>query len=498
MGAYEQFPSKRTDFKGEVDGANPLHVLGRITMEDRIFSAPTRLAIVIPTLNEEEGLRATVADIPFNELRALGFDGTVVVVDGRSTDSTAAVAQSLGTEFFVQRDKGKGAAVREGIDWAMARGIPYVMVMDADHSYPGSALPCMATLLDAGSDLVIGVRRPDRHALSELRGLVHRVGNGTLNFLAGYLSKGPILDVCSGLWGIRTAALDKMALESDGFDIEAEVFVKAFRRGLAISQVPVVYRDRLGRAKLHAFKDGSRILLSILRNSRRTRPLGESAVNGVSYPTDELPAPTMRDLQSLLFALNSRRVFVSGPAGGSAAVTELTQRLTDSNPGMSVAALPSNASELPPADTIAVSSPAARAPTDLAADGQPWSIVITLPSGSLRRAGPTCTIRIPEGQRMLYVDMYNSSEAPPAPAPEDSWASKSQAYRTERSSGRPLSTLRLLSSSLAQFSPQRDLALIAANVSHSNYTVRRERDPSLPRPQSDRPEPPTEGPERSA
>jgi hypothetical protein len=467
-------------------------------MESRVFAAPTRLAIIIPTLNEEEGLRATVADIPFGELRTLGFDGTVVVVDGRSTDSTAAVAQSLGTEFFVQRAKGKGAAVREGIDWAIARGIPYVMVMDADHSYPGAALPCMATLLDAGSDLVIGVRRPDRHALSELRGLVHRVGNGTLNFLAGYLSKGPILDVCSGLWGIRTAVLGQMPLESDGFDIEAEVFVKAFRRGLAISQVPVVYRDRLGRAKLHAFKDGSRILLSILRNARRTRPLGQSPPIGAYLPPDELPASTMRDLQSLLFALNSRRVFVSGPAGGSVAVTDLTQRLTDSNPGMSVAVLPTNVSEFTPPTLPTDAGIQSPVPAEPVVDGQPWSIVITLPSGSLRRAGPTCTIRIPEGQRLLYLDMYNSSEAPPAPTPEDSWSGRSQAYRTERSSGRPLSTLRLLSSSLAQFSPQRDLALIAANVSHSNYTVRRERDVSLPRPPAERPASSSEGPERSA
>jgi dolichol-phosphate hexosyltransferase len=455
-------------------------------MESRVFAAPTRLAIVIPTLNEEEGLRATVGDIPFNELRSLGFEGTVVVVDGRSTDNTAAVARSLETEFFVQRERGKGAAVREGIDWAAARGIPYVLVMDADHTYPGSALPCMATLLDAGSDLVIGVRRPDRHAMSELRGLVHRVGNGVLNFLAGYLAGGAVLDVCSGLWGIRTAVLEEMTLEADGFDIEAEVFVKAFRGGLAISQVPVVYRNRVGEAKLHAFQDGSRILLSILRNSRRSRPVVRSAARGAAPSAGALPAPTMRDLQSILFALNSQRVFVSGPIGGSDAVTELTERLTESNPGMTVAVLP----ETPSDGTQSPLSNGSEhvAPTATAVDGQPWSIVITLPSGSLRRAGPTCTIRIPEGQRMLYVDMDNSSVATPTATPEDAWASRSQAYRTERSSGRPMSSLRLLSSSIAQFAPQRDLALIAANVSHSNYTVRRERDPSFLRPPPEPPE----------
>lgn len=448
-------------------------------MERRIFVAPTRLAVVIPTLNEEEGLRATIGDIPFIELRNLGFDATAVIVDGHSTDNTAAVARSLGLEFFIQRAKGKGAAVREGIAWATARGIPYVIVMDADFTYPGSALPCMATLLDAGSDLVIGVRRPDRHALSEVRGLVHRVGNGVLNSLAGYFAGGPILDVCSGLWGMRTAALEKMPLESDGFDIEAEAFVKAFRLGLAVSQVPVIYRDRVGLAKLRAFQDGTRILLAILRNSRSPSGQARLPTRGVAASSGILPGPTMRDLQSVLFALNSRQVFVSGPAGGSDAATELTQRLADSNPGMSVAALPSNPGRSDRRSPAGVQSQAAPTSTSPATDGEPWSIVITLPAGSLRRAGPTCTIRIPKGERMLYVDLDNSTEGPPPATAEDSWASRSQAYRLERSSGRPLSPLRLLSSSMAQFAPQRDLALIAANVSHSNYTVRRGRDPGM-------------------
>jgi len=130
-------------------------------VESRAFVAPTRIAVLIPTLNEEEGLRATFGDLPFAELRNIGFDATVVVVDGHSTDSTAAVAKSLGTTFFVQRGKGKGAAVREGLEWAGARGIPYAIVMDADFTYPGAALPAMATLLAGissrlrGGDLVL-------------------------------------------------------------------------------------------------------------------------------------------------------------------------------------------------------------------------------------------------------------------------------------------------------------------------------------------------------
>ncbi|MGA9839042.1 MAG: glycosyltransferase family 2 protein [Thermoplasmata archaeon] len=442
-------------------------------MEGRTVIAPARLAVVIPTLNEEEGLRATLGDLPIAELRNLGFDPTVVVVDGHSTDRTPSVARSLGTTFFVQQGKGKGAAVREGMAWATDRGIPYVIVMDADFTYPGAALPSMATLLDAGSDLVIGVRRPDRHAMSELKGLIHRLGNSVLNLLAGYFAKGPILDVCSGLWGIRTSTLEQTPIESEGFDIEAEIFVKAFRRGLSISQVPVLYRSRVGVAKLHAFQDGARILLSILRYSRPPAAGTGPTPGAYSVTSPTLPAPTMRDLQSVLFALNSRRVFVSAPAGGSEGVSELAQRLTLANPEMTVAVIPS-----PPNEAAHPASESPAPPSPPAPDGQPWSIVITLPRGSLRRPGPTCTIRMPSGQRMLYVDMENTPDA--APEPPDGGTSRSQAYRLERSSDRPLSSLRILSSSIAQFAAQRDVTLIAANVAHTNYTVLRERrDPSF-------------------
>jgi hypothetical protein len=99
---------------------------------------------------------------------------------------------------------------------------------------------------------------------------VHRAGNGFLGFCAAELSRGPILDVCSGFWGLRTDKIADLHLESVGFEIESELFVKAFRRGLRICQLPITYRKRLGIAKLHAVRDGVRIFLSILRHSGRT------------------------------------------------------------------------------------------------------------------------------------------------------------------------------------------------------------------------------------
>jgi len=432
-------------------------------------SVPPQFVILLPTLNEEAGVQATIRDIPFGELWDAGFDPQVLVVDGKSTDSTREVATSLGATVIPQTGRGKGAAVREGLEWAASRGAAYVAVMDADFTYPGSALPTMATLLAAGSDMVVGVRRPDRHAMSELRGLVHRVGNGVLNFLSGYLARGTILDVCSGLWGVRTTALSRLSLVSEGFDIEAEAFVKAFRLGLSVSQFPVVYRDRVGTAKLHAFHDGSRILLSILRYSRSPRG-SKIGIDSSSLAEGPLPASTVRDLESVLFALNNRRVFVSAPAGQSAAVDGLVEQLRQSAPDLHVEIVPA-ASRRP---THSTKPPNQQGPAHMAGMGTPWSLVITLPKGPLRRHNQACTIHVPDGQRLLYIDLMSPETGQTAP-PDPAGFGRSRAVRLEHSSDRRFSSLRFLSTSLAQFPGQRDLALIEANVGHSEYTVYRAR-----------------------
>jgi dolichol-phosphate mannosyltransferase len=434
------------------------------------------LVVLLPTLNEVEGVRATIKELPLPELRALGFEPTVLVVDGHSTDETRSVASALGATVILQQGDGKGAAVRQGMDWAVLHGVPYAIVMDADFTYTGAVLTELTTLLDAGAELVIGVRRPDRHTKSELRGLIHRLGNGALNFLAGYLTKGPILDVCSGLWGIRTSVLERMPLESEGFDIEAETFVRAFRMGLSVSQVPVVYRERVGVAKLHAFRDGSRILLSILRYAGSPRSATRSTEGSSPSGSGLLPGSTLRDLQSVLFALQSRTVLVSSAAPNSAVTTDLIRRLRVASPDLrvvSVNKIPKGASDPPP--------PPAPGSDELSV----WSMVIRLPSDPIRHAASTCTLQIPEGRHLLFVDM-DATESTSEPTPGLDLFSRSRAYRLERSSDRPFSSLRRLSSSIADFPGQREAALIAANVSNSKYVVLRERetpsaiDPRLP------------------
>jgi hypothetical protein len=287
--------------------------------------------ILLPTLNEEAGLSATLAELA----RTRGFRGQrcppVLIVDGHSTDRTVAIARAAGAEVLVQAGRGKGAAMREGLAWARAHGFRSVGVIDADGTYPCDRLPALFGLLGLGAEVVIGVRRPTQRPSATPRDLVHRVGNTVLNLTAAQFSRGPLLDVCSGFWGLRTDVLDELNLQSDGFEIESELFVKSFRLGLEVAQIPVEYRPRIGEAKLRAAQDGVRILLSIVRHSTTPRRAGATArasrFGSHQQPTS--PSAWIAVLHALLTSLNPASVLVVSTDGRREEASQLAGDLAE-------------------------------------------------------------------------------------------------------------------------------------------------------------------------
>jgi hypothetical protein len=263
-----------------------------------------RRVVLLPTLNEEAGLEATL-----RQIRAVPFEAEerpeLIVVDGRSTDRTREVARAWGVPVLEQRGRGKGAAIREALLWAAEHGYATIAVMDADATYPASALPALFELLESGRDLVVGIRRPEKPPTTSIRDMVHRVGNSLLNYLAAQFSGHPVLDVCSGFWGLQASTVAAFPLESDGFEIEAELFLKSFGAGFRVAQIPIAYRPRIGIAKLHAVRDGARILLSILRHAIPARGALPIALR------DNRPV-TPADLGPLLLALSPDRVVILG------------------------------------------------------------------------------------------------------------------------------------------------------------------------------------------
>jgi dolichol-phosphate hexosyltransferase len=411
---------------------------------------PVRVAIVLPTLNEEKGLSATLDDIPTEHLRASGFEPTFLVVDGHSTDRTVEVAHSYGATVLQQTTKGKGGATREGLEWARAHGMRYAVLIDADHTYPGAGIATLLSLLDAGSDLAIGVRRPEFNALGVVRAAIHRVGDGLLNYVAAQLTHSPILDICSGLWGLRIEAVAGLQLESDGFDIEAEVFLKAFRAGLRVSQVPINYRNRIGEAKLHAVRDGARILLAIIKHSGaaqiRPDPL---------RPHQPSPdARAFRDLQSIVLATDARDLVLFSPIARVAEANLLANRLRAGKIGVKVTIIPYDPVKQ------SVLGPPSPLPLNVAVtkDGR-VPIVISLPSvtpgGEPMSAA---VVGLPQTGRLVYIPVGDESFAPPE------YLSRSGGYRIEPGTVARFRSLQILSSSFNASGHQKELTLLTANA----------------------------------
>ncbi len=365
------------------------------------FAPPAaRPLLLLPTLNEEEGIVATLDEFE----RVADFAGpgrpAVLVVDGRSTDRTVEIAMSRGATVLIQCGKGKGSAVREGLAWARRHGFTTVGVIDADGTYPADRLPALFGLLANGVDLVIGVRRPPPALHGTGRDLVHRVGNVVLNLCAAQMSRGPILDVCSGFWGLRVEHVPSLALESEGFEVESEIFVKSFRRGLHVVQFPVEYRDRIGEAKLHAVRDGARILLSIVRNSARV-PSGPSspAPDGDLAP---VPARTgwtdgeLTALQSTLLTLAPRRVLLVGAPNRRSELTRLAAGLDRLGVGVEILV-----SFLP---RSAEGATRRRSPIDLPANGWDRPVVVSLPDRARNLADPgSICVEVPRGERLVLL-----------------------------------------------------------------------------------------------
>jgi dolichol-phosphate hexosyltransferase len=411
-----------------------------------------RPLVLLPTLNEEAGLAATL-----EELRTVrGFPGgrfpDVLVLDGNSTDGTREVAERLRADVLLQRGTGKGGAIRQGLDAALSRGYTSIGVLDADGTYPCDRLPALFDLLETDADLVAGIRRPKDVSTATARDMVHRVGNGLLNLCAAQLSHGPILDVCSGFWGLRAEVVPSLNLESNGFEVESELFVKSVRQGLRIVQIPIEYRTRIGEAKLHAVRDGARILRSIVRHSFAPTPATSLPANRASLRTPRRAAarhpPLVRDLTTVLCAFEASSIVVVSGSARRAEANQVARAVEQYRPGVRVSTRIANGPFAP-----AVVDPTG---TRVGPGAEGGSLLVTLPDGGDGGIPPgAALVSVPTLRRTLLVQRREPRLAGSSAGPSRSLPG--------RSAVRAPGPMRILGATLDPTGAQRELALLAAN-----------------------------------
>ncbi|WP_434730983.1 glycosyltransferase family 2 protein [Thermogladius sp. KZ2Tp1] len=224
-------------------------------------SVSTDFAILIPVLNEREGLEKTL-----REVIELGYDpARVLVVDGGSTDGTPEVARSLGVRVVRQEGRGKADAIKSGLKYVNGS---VVVVMDGDYTYPAEHIQDLIKKINEGYDLVIGARKQiEKRAQS----VVYRFGNWFLTSLFNVFYGVKLSDALSGMYAVRKRVLDEVEFEFKDFSVEAEILSHTLSTGYKVAEVPIKYRKRVGEKKL-GVRHGFTILLSMLLLTWRYNP----------------------------------------------------------------------------------------------------------------------------------------------------------------------------------------------------------------------------------
>jgi dolichol-phosphate mannosyltransferase len=229
------------------------------------------VCILIPTLNES----LTIGNL-VSEFRTLGYNH-ILVIDGKSTDNTATIAEEAGATVRTQSGRGKGNAIIEAFEVIEQ---PYVLMLDGDGTYSPRDAEKMLAPLFLGFDQVIGDRLVNAEEGSFSR--LNLFGNQMLNLLFKIAHSRDLHDILSGYRAFTHPAIQQMNLKEKGFEIETEISVEAVRNGQRIMVVPIKYSRRPGtKTKLSPFHDGLKIVSTIYRLARVNNPMFYFGMLGV-------------------------------------------------------------------------------------------------------------------------------------------------------------------------------------------------------------------------
>ncbi len=205
-----------------------------------------KITVVIPCLNEEQGIEQVLRRMP-------EFVDEVIVVDNGSTDRTSEVASSFGAHVIREEVRGYGRSYRKG--FAHATG-DLIVTLDGDHSYPVDAL---SYLLEAFLHLEVDFLNASRFPVRDARAmsLKHKIGNLILSLAMSILYLRWVRDSQSGMWVFRRSILNEMTLESDGMAFSEEIKIEALKnRRIRFGEISILYSSRLGENKLDPWRDG--------------------------------------------------------------------------------------------------------------------------------------------------------------------------------------------------------------------------------------------------
>jgi glycosyltransferase involved in cell wall biosynthesis len=253
----------------EVQAVDPAPVVGSSRRTPAASSTPIltvrstpilTVSLIIPVKNEARNIAWVLEQIADDV-------SEVVLVDGNSTDATLITARSCRPDIKVvpQEGLGKGSALRTGF---LAATGDIIVTMDADGSMAPQEIRHYLHFLTNGYDFVKGSRFVGGGGSLDITWF-RRLGNRFLLAVFNTLYGGDLTDLCYGFCAFHRRYLDHLALKATGFEIEAEMTVRAMQAGLRIAEVPSLELPRrTGRSNLRSIRDGIRVLRTVVRYHR--------------------------------------------------------------------------------------------------------------------------------------------------------------------------------------------------------------------------------------
>ena len=220
-----------------------------------------KISVVIPVYNEKESLLKLVELV---ESVNFGLEKEIILVDDFSTDGTKDLYGQLNYKvLYHEKNMGKGAALRDGIDEATG---DIIIIQDADLEYnPQDYVALVELIKNDKADVVYGSRFADTRNNGNFLFLSY-VANKTLTFLTQILYGVKLTDMETCYKAFKSDVIKNINIESNRFDFEPEITAKVLKQKVRFKELPISYNARTNdEGKKIGWKDGVQAVFTLLK-----------------------------------------------------------------------------------------------------------------------------------------------------------------------------------------------------------------------------------------